>query len=93
MSRPTAKRWTRGFRAEPAAGRPDRSSQPKWTPTRTSAKGEHVVLDARGSSQFGPLRIATRTGGPPRSVSRILQRHGDSWHEDPAARGSRTGLR
>lgn len=37
VSRQTAYRWVRRFRAEGPAGLADRSSRPRSTPTRTSA--------------------------------------------------------
>jgi transposase InsO family protein len=76
VSRQTAYRWVRRFRAEGPAGLPDRSSRPRSTPTRTSSEREQAVLDARRSVRFGPLRIAALTGVPARTVSRILHRHG-----------------
>ena len=76
VSRQTAYRWVRRFRAEGPAGLPDRSSRPRSSPTRTSAEREQAVLGARRSSRFGPLRVAALTGVPARTVSRILQRHG-----------------
>lgn len=75
VSRQTAYRWIRRFRAEGAAGLPDRSSRPRSTPTRTSPEREQAVLDARRSSRFGPLRIAALTGVPARTAARILRRH------------------
>lgn len=76
VSRQTAYRWVRRFRAEGHAGLPDRSSRPRSTPTRTSTDREQAVLDARRSVRFWPLRIAALTGVPARTVSRILHRHG-----------------
>ena len=76
VSRQTAYRWVRRFRAEGAAGLRDRSSRPRSSPARTSSDRELAVLDARRSLRFGPLRIAAFTGVPARTVSRILHRHG-----------------
>ena len=76
VSRQTAYRWVRRFRAEGPAGLPDRSSQPRSSPARTSSEREQAVLDARRASRFGPLRIAALTGVPARTVGRILHRHG-----------------
>lgn len=76
VSRQTAYRWIRRFRAEGAAGLPNRSSRPRSSPARTSPNREQAVLDARRSLRFGPLRIAAFTGVPARTVSRILHRHG-----------------
>ena len=62
VSRQTAYRWVRRFRAEGPAGLPDRSSRPRSSPARTSSEREQAVLDARRSVRFGPLRIAALTG-------------------------------
>jgi len=72
VSRQTAYRWVRRFRAEGPAGLPDRSSRPRSTPTphesrmRTGRLGRPAV----------PLRVAALTGVPARTVGRILRRHG-----------------
>jgi transposase InsO family protein len=76
VSRQTAYRWVRRFRAEGTDGLRDRSSRPGSSPARTSAEREQAVLDARRSLRFGPLRIAALTGVPARTVGRILHRHG-----------------
>jgi transposase InsO family protein len=76
VSRQTAYRWVKRFRAEGEAGLPDRSSRPRSSPTRTSSEREQAVLDARRSLRFGPLRIAALTGVPARTGSRILHRRG-----------------
>lgn len=76
VSRQTAYRWVRRFRAEGPAGLPDRTSRPRSSPTRTTSDREQAVLDARRSLRFGPLRIAALTGVPARTVGRILHRHG-----------------
>lgn len=64
VSRQTPYRWVRRFRAEGAAGLPDRSSRPRSSPSRTSADREQAVLNARRSLRFGPLRILHRHGVP-----------------------------
>jgi transposase InsO family protein len=63
------------FRAEGSAGLADRSSRPRWTPTKTSPDREAAVLAARARLRFGPARLALETGVPARTISRILVRH------------------
>ncbi|MDN4611669.1 IS481 family transposase [Arthrobacter burdickii] len=75
VSRQTAYRWVRRYRAEGIDGLQDRSSRPRTFPTRTSRETEHAVLAARTQLRAGPLRIAAATGVPARTVSRILSRH------------------
>lgn len=72
----TAYRWIRRFRAEGAAGLPDRSSRPWSLPARTSSEREQAVLDAQRSVRSGPMWIAALTGVPARTESRVLHRPG-----------------
>jgi transposase InsO family protein len=76
VSRQCAHRWVRRFQAEGPAGLVDRSSRPLRTPTRTSPDREAAVLEARTRLRFGPARLASETGVPARTISRILIRHG-----------------
>lgn len=76
VSRQTAYRWVHRFRVHGVAGLSDRSSRPRYSPRRTSAAREQAVLDARRRLRQGPLRLSAATGVPPRTVSRILKRHG-----------------
>lgn len=75
VSRQCAHRWVARFRAEGSAGLADRSSRPRWTPTKTSPDREAAVLAARARLRFGPARLALETGVPARTISRILVRH------------------
>lgn len=75
ISRQSAHRWVRRFRAEGAAGLLDRSSRPQSSPNRTTEIQEAAVLAARRELRQGPLRIAAVTGIPARTISRILTRH------------------
>jgi transposase InsO family protein len=75
ISRQCAHRWVRRYRAEGGAGLYDRSSRPRSSPSRTSPEREAVVLEARARLRFGPARLARETGVPPRTISRILNRH------------------
>jgi transposase InsO family protein len=76
LSRQAAHRWVTRFDAEGFEGLHDRSSRPHSTPTRTPAAVEAGVLLARDELRAGRDRIATATGVPARTVSRILTRHG-----------------
>ena len=76
LSRQAAHRWVARFDAEGFDGLHDRSSRPHSTPTRTPAAVETGVLLARDELRAGRDRIATATGVPARTVSRILARHG-----------------
>ncbi|MDO8348832.1 MAG: IS481 family transposase [Planctomycetota bacterium] len=76
VSRQTAYRWIRRFRSEGVAGLRDRSSRPRFTANRSSAQQEAAVLQARAQLRQGPLRLAAVTGVAPRTISRILNRHG-----------------
>jgi transposase InsO family protein len=75
VSRQTAYRWVRRFRAEGTDGLRDRSSRPGSSPARTSAEREQAVLDARRSLRFGPLRIAALTGTPIRAARVTANRY------------------
>ncbi len=75
VSRQCAYRWVHRFRAEGRAGLVDRSSRPRSSPSRTSARLESAVLAARLRLRCGPEGIAAQTGVPARTVSRILARH------------------
>jgi transposase InsO family protein len=75
VSRQSAYRWVRRFRAEGPAGLRDRSSRPRRSPARTSADREDAVLTARKELRCGPARLSQATGVPARTVSRILNRH------------------
>lgn len=76
VSRRCVKRWIDRHRDEGEAGLADRSSRPHRSPRRTPAEVEAVVVAVREAERVGPDEIAARTGVPPRTVSRILARHG-----------------
>jgi len=75
VSRQTAYRWVRRFRAGGVAALADRSSRPLSSPNRTSEAREAAALEARLRLRQGPLRLAEATGVPARTISRILGRH------------------
>jgi len=76
VSRRCVKRWIDRHRDEGDAGLADRSSRPHRSPRRTPAEVEAVVLAVREVERVGRDEIAVRIGVPPRTVSRILARHG-----------------
>ena len=76
ISRATAHKWMRRWRAEGEAGLHDRSSRPRTTPHRTPAALEAKVCDLRRSRKLGPARIGPVLGLPASTVHRILARNG-----------------
>lgn len=75
ISRATAHKWIRRWRAEGDPGLHDRSSRPHTTPHRTPAAVEARVCDLRQSRKLGPARIGPILGLPASTVHRILTRH------------------
>ncbi|MET8509176.1 IS481 family transposase [Streptomyces sp. NPDC004787] len=75
ISRATAHKWIRRWRAEGEAGLADRSSRPRTTPHRTAAAMEDHVCELRRSRKLGPARIGPILGLPASTVHRILTRH------------------
>ncbi|MFI1760449.1 IS481 family transposase, partial [Streptomyces sp. NPDC020571] len=75
ISRPTAHKWVRRWRAEGEAGLHDRSSRPLTTPHRTAASREAEVCRLRRGRKLGPARIGPILGLPASTVHRILTRH------------------
>ncbi|MFE5542178.1 IS481 family transposase [Streptomyces sp. NPDC056492] len=76
ISRPTAHKWVRRWRAEGEAGLHDRPSRPHTTPHRTPAAVEAQVCRLRTGRRLGPARIGPVLGLPASTVHRILLRHG-----------------
>jgi transposase InsO family protein len=76
VSRKCVKTWIDRHAAEGPAGLVDRSSRPHSMPTRTDPGVEERVLQARRTRRQGRDQIAADLGLPPRTVSRILARHG-----------------
>ncbi|WP_406110941.1 IS481 family transposase [Streptomyces sp. NBC_01003] len=76
ISRPTAYKWVRRWRAEGEAGLYDRSSRPYATPLRTPPAREEEVCELRRSRKLGPARIGPILGMPASTVHRVLVRHG-----------------
>lgn len=76
VSRQCAHRWVARWDAEGDAGLWDRSSRPHRMPNRTSPEIEAVVLAARVEHRRGQDWLGPELGIAPRTVSRILRRHG-----------------
>lgn len=76
VSRQCAHRWLARWDAEGDAGLADRSSRPFRMPNRTSVEVEQRVLEARRLHRRGPDWLGPELGIPPRTVNRILRRHG-----------------
>ncbi|OSC76745.1 IS481 family transposase [Streptomyces sp. BF-3] len=75
ISRATAHKWIRRWRAEGEAGLHDRSSRPHTTAHRTAAAVEDRVCELRRTRKLGPARIGPILGLPTSTVHRILTRH------------------
>ena len=75
VSRATAYKWLRRYRAEGVAGLVDRSSRPQTSPTRTSTEREAAIVALRRDRRLGPARIAAILNMPASTVHRVLTRH------------------
>ncbi|MFE0649182.1 IS481 family transposase [Streptomyces sp. NPDC059534] len=86
ISRATAHKWIRRWRAEGDAGLHDRPSRPRTTPHRTPAAVEARVCELRRTRKLGPARIGPIVGLPSSTVHRILTRyrlHRLAWLDRP----------
>ena len=75
VSRSTAYKWVRRYRAEGEAGLADRSSRPHRRPRALPAEAIAVILDARHYRRYGPHRLAPITGHPRSTIYGVLRRH------------------
>ena len=75
-SRKTVRYWLARFAAEGLPGLHDRSTRPRTSPSRLPAAAEAVIVQLRTSERLGRDEIAARTGIAPRTVSRVIRRHG-----------------
>ena len=82
VSRATAYKWLRRYRAEGDAGLRDRSSRPHRSPRRLPDAVEARVLAARAEWRYGPDRLGPLLGLPPSTVHRVLARRGSSRLRD-----------
>src|SRR5215471_4817507 len=82
ISRATAYKWLRRYRAEGEAGLLDRSSRPHRSPRRTTDEREAAILAARAEWRYGPDRLGPLLGLAPSTVHRVLARRGLSRLRD-----------
>ena len=76
VSRKCVRIWIDRFEIEGEAGLRDRSSRPHRTPTKTPVEVEAQVLELRERERRGPEWIGAELGIAPRTVSRVIRRHG-----------------
>jgi transposase InsO family protein len=82
VSRATAYKWVRRYRAEGETGLLDRSSRPRRSPRRLPASVEDEILAARATWRYGPDRLGPMLGMPSSTVHRVLARRGLSRLRD-----------
>lgn len=70
ISRATAPKWVRRWRAEGDPGLSDRSSRPHTTPHRTDPETEAAVCGLRQTRKLGPARIGPILALPASTVHR-----------------------
>lgn len=75
ISRTTAHKWVRRWRAEGDPGLHDRSSRPRTTPHRTPADVESRICELRRERKLGPARIGPILDVPLSTVHRVLARY------------------
>ena len=80
----TAHRWWHRWQAASDAERASlsclrtRSSRPRSCPWALSAEAEHVILDARAKTNWGPMRLTWLTGRHRSTIWKVLARRGVS---------------
>jgi len=89
VSRETAYRWLRRWRAEGEAGLEDRSSRPHRSPRRLPARAEARICRLRQERKLGPHRLAALSGHPRSTCYAVLRRWGLErlvWMDRPTGR-------
>ena len=89
VARKTGYKWWRRWLAEGEAGLQDRSSRPRRSPTRVSARVERKIERLRRRRKLGPMRIGWRLGLASSTVYRVLCRLGLNrlaWLDRPTGR-------
>ena len=76
VSRPCAYRWVKRYDEEGIDGLHDRSSRPRHCPHQTSVEVEEAIVVTRRAERRGQDWIGPELGIAPRTVSRVLRRHG-----------------
>jgi len=82
VSRQTATKWVRRYRAEGLAGLEDRSSRPHRSPRRLAPEQVAAILAARHELGVGPHRLAPVVGSLRSTITDVLRRHGLSRLRD-----------
>lgn len=82
VSRTTAHKWVRRYRAEGWSGLEDRSSRPRHSPRQTSPEVVQAILRARVERRWGPHRLGPLLGQPRSTVYTVLRRSGYSRLRD-----------
>jgi len=82
VSRQTATKWVRRYRADGLAGLEDRSSRPHRSPRRLAPEQVAAILAARHELGVGPHRLAPVVGSPRSTITDVLRRHGLSRLRD-----------
>jgi len=82
VSRTTAHKWIKRYRAEGWAGLEDRSSRPQSSPRMTSPDAVQAILRARVERRWGPHRLGPLLGQPRSTVYAVLARAGYSRLRD-----------
>jgi transposase InsO family protein len=78
VSRATAYKWLRRYRAEGRAGLEDRSARPRRQPRALPEREVRRILVARRRLRIGPHRLGPLLGHPRSTVYGVLRRHGVS---------------
>lgn len=76
VSRTTAHKWIRRYRAEGWAGLEDHSSRPNRSPRLTRPEVVQAILAARVERRWGPHRLGPLVGRPRSTVYAVLRRSG-----------------
>jgi transposase InsO family protein len=82
VSRATAYKWVRRYRAEGESGLVDRSSRPRRSPRALPIEQAQAILAARIERRWGPHRLASLTGHPRSTIYAALRRAGVSRLRD-----------
>jgi transposase InsO family protein len=82
ISRATAYKWVRRYRAEGLPGLEDRSSRPRRSPRRLPDEVMATIIRTRVRRRYGPLRLAPLTGHPASTIYGVLRRAGLSRLRD-----------
>ncbi|MBA3689594.1 MAG: helix-turn-helix domain-containing protein [Chloroflexi bacterium] len=78
VSRATAYKWLRRYRAEGLAGLEDRSARPRRRPRALAEHEVRRILRLRRRLRVGPHRLGPLLGHPRSTIYGVLRRHGVS---------------